>query len=394
MRIAFVTPEFVTEQTTFDGGLSNYLYKVCIALLQMGHQPTVFVSSDRDERITHDGIEVYRVNINYNNRWFNLLRFLHKGNVSLPAIWKYIGAQLNKKLAAVHSQQKFDVIQYSSHGAMAYHRIPNVPTIVRVSSYEPLHRIARGVTEPSREDIVVEKLEHEAMLKADALFGPSRITAEAVAKATGREVKVIQTPFVMDIGKLDPSVYNQNLAGKKYLLYFGTLSRLKGMLNIAAITYQLLEQNPELHLVFVGKVEGQMLELVREKAKQHSDRIIWLDRMPHSQLYPIIQHAFAVVSPSLYDNFPNTCIEAMSQSRIVVGTKGTSFEEVITDGKNGFLCEKDNSDSLLATVIKVLNLDESERQKVEAAAAATAQELRPEIVVQKLVEFYTQVISG
>jgi hypothetical protein len=61
MKICFVTPEFVTEAKNFDGGLSNYLYRVSLGLLELGHHPVVMVASDTTEVFTHRGIEVHRV---------------------------------------------------------------------------------------------------------------------------------------------------------------------------------------------------------------------------------------------------------------------------------------------------------------------------------------------
>ena len=45
MRIAFLTSEFVSEPNSFDGGLSNYLFKVTFELIRFGHEPIVIVSS-------------------------------------------------------------------------------------------------------------------------------------------------------------------------------------------------------------------------------------------------------------------------------------------------------------------------------------------------------------
>ena len=37
MRIAFITPEFVTNEY-FSGGLANYVHRVTRALAEMGHE--------------------------------------------------------------------------------------------------------------------------------------------------------------------------------------------------------------------------------------------------------------------------------------------------------------------------------------------------------------------
>ena len=61
MRIAFITPEFVTDYPD-GGGLGNYLYRMGRLLLERGHNVEVFVSGSLEPRILmHDGIRVERV---------------------------------------------------------------------------------------------------------------------------------------------------------------------------------------------------------------------------------------------------------------------------------------------------------------------------------------------
>ncbi len=61
LRIAFLTPEFVTEWST-GGGLGNYLNRMTQALRDQGHQPEIFVSSKAElALIEHEGIPVHRV---------------------------------------------------------------------------------------------------------------------------------------------------------------------------------------------------------------------------------------------------------------------------------------------------------------------------------------------
>jgi hypothetical protein len=60
MRIALTTTEYVTEKT-FDGGLSNYVHRVAIALKNKGHDPVVFTYSDRNKTFVHRNVEVHCV---------------------------------------------------------------------------------------------------------------------------------------------------------------------------------------------------------------------------------------------------------------------------------------------------------------------------------------------
>lgn len=142
------------------------------------------------------------------------------------------------------------------------------------------------------------------------------------------DAQVIESPFVPFSGELDPAIYHEHLSTRRYLLFFGTVGLLKGVKCLAEILEPLLSRHKDLFFVFVGK-EGRyggrpMLEYVRAQAGEHDDRVLHFDRMSHASLYPIIDHAEAVVLPSRIDNFPNACIEAMSRGKIIVGTRGAS----------------------------------------------------------------------
>ncbi len=54
------------------------------------------------------------------------------------------------------------------------------------------------------------------------------------------------------------------------------------------------------------------------------------------------------------DNFPNACIEAMYFSKVVIGTDGASFEQLITHGKNGLLCRiGDSPDVVVGRLVRL-----------------------------------------
>jgi len=83
---------------------------------------------------------------------------------------------------------------------------------------------------------------------------------------------------------------------------------------------------------------------------EYADRLIFIGQIPHEQLYPVISGARLVVLPSLIDNMPNACLEAMALGKPVVGTRGASFEEMIRDGETGFLVPAGDAGALADTL--------------------------------------------
>jgi glycosyltransferase involved in cell wall biosynthesis len=388
VRIAFVSPEFVTE-SNYDGGLANYLQRAGASLLALGHEPHVIVASDRDGSFDHHGILVHRVDVRPGPLQRLMLRVLRRyGDVLRIPFQSF---KLNQRLRRLQLRHPYAVAQFSSYLATALFRPRSIPSVVRLSSIESLwsHAYERdsGPTCPAR---LISFLEQCSLARANRLIGPSRLLADVVEKATGRPVSLIESPFVPLAGELDDSIYRQHLATRRYILFFGTIGLLKGVRCLAEILDPLLSHYKDLQVVFVGKdgryLERPMLEYVRTQAGEHCDRIIHFDRMPHETLYPIIDGADAVVLPSRVDNFPNACLEAMSRGKVVVGTRGASFDQLITDGESGFLCEIDDRKSLLAAVRRAL--DTEHKVEIGERARARIDELCPERAGARLVEVY------
>ena len=393
MRIAFLTPEFVTEPT-FSGGLANYLLRTCLALRQFGHDPAVFVLSKRGDSFFHRGIEVHRAQSRRPSvvaiadtltfgRFAYLLRIVSSAMV------------LAKAFRGSHGGNPFDIVQAASYQATNLFISRKLASVVRISSFEPLMREAyekkAGVAQR-----MVEWLELLAIRRADGVYAPSNFIAGKVPLAAKQPIKVIGPPFLLDTHDLDWSTYERHLEGKSYLLFFGSIGVLKGCKAIAEILEQVLLDNHELYFVFVGKTtryqDQSMIDYIREKAGPVSDKVLWIDEVSHDALYPIIEKAKAIILPSRVDNLPNTCLEAMHFGKIVLGTRGTSFEEIIDDGISGFLCLPDRPDSLLAAIRRILGLSQEEGERISQNAKARLARLSPERVVPELICFYESVL--
>ncbi len=173
---------------------------------------------------------------------------------------------------------------------------------------------------------------------------------------------------------------------------------MKGVATIAEIIRPLLEDHPDLFFVFIGKDAGfQGQPIMHEVWKQAGPcrgRALHLGKMQQAQLIPILENATAVVLPSHIDNFPNTCIEAMAAARVVVGTRGTSFEELIDDGVSGFLTEPGDSSDLREKIEKVLDLDARSLDRIGQNARGKTTELSGDFPLLRLVSFYENVVDA
>lgn len=406
MHIVFATTEFVTEKS-YDGGLANYLDKASRILSEHGHQITIVVFSKDDKIIEYQkNIRVVRVASGISEIKFILKHIENVALVqALSCCWNSF--KMNRKIRDIHRKNKIDIVQYCHLGALGLFRMNKIPSVVRMSSFGPLGHLlwaADFTTSGNTFKVdLLDKLDITAMKRADSVFAPSVLTAKIVKRATGLNVKVLETP-TMGIIMTELKQLPDSLAGKRYFLFFGTMSNVKGLKMIVNSICRILEQNPQFCFAFVGKdcgvsmkegVKSPAIKQLREKAGAYSDRIIYLQQINDRQLLnSIIYHAELCVLPYRADNLPNTCIEAMELGQIVISTYKSGISQLIKEGHNGFLVEQDNSEALANKIREVLQLPYEERRRISENAKKRTEKMRPERFYQYMIQYYKEVICN
>lgn len=380
MHILFATTDFV-ENNGPTTGLPKYLLRTSLKMVEWGHDVTVVTCSNRTVQYEFYGINVYRIR-SYNIEYLND-EYKDEIRVCLR------NAQIiHKAISEIITKKRIDIIQYTNLSGVAYYHDFKIPAIVRLSSYAKMWPLI-GQEERTR---ARTKMELEAADKCDAIIGPSYVVANEFSKDIGQHVDVIETPFVMENIITDDSLYKSLLRGKTYLLFFGTLVEYKGVSVIAEAIYRIFSAFPSFHFVVIGDGNKDLVRKIKDNAKEYADRVIYHEAVGFGMLIPIIQESYAVILPSLMENFSNACVEAMALKKIVIGTNGASFEQLITNGKNGLLCEPNDSDSLYQAVCSLMQLGREEKVIMEENAYRRTLELKPEKVTAQLIQYYEKVI--
>ncbi|NUM31880.1 MAG: glycosyltransferase family 4 protein [Bacteroidetes bacterium] len=398
MRIALATTEFLTEKT-FDGGLANYVFRVAESLITFGHIPVIFVASDKNEVLIFKNIEVVRINEKQFTWWFWFLNVLTLFRLNPSLLFVLRSYRIKSAILKYNKTRKIDIAQYTNSMSLGILLPSKIPCVIRISSYQKLLDEVYGHKQTFR--LWQKQFLQDLMLKnSQFIFGPSKKIGDFISKKFNKNVEIIESPFLVDKSVFDETILNEILtktSQNPYLLYFGSLTVLKGVTDIAEILNDFFEKHNEYYFVFVGKtidVDGvSILEILKEKAGKYYDRIIWKNSLEHKFLYPIIEKADLVVLPSRIDNFPNTCIEAMAIGKIVIGTFETSFEQLIDNNISGILCKPANPQSLINTIDFALKLNNDDKQKMSQNAIDRIEKLKPEIVVKKLIDYYKTVIE-
>ncbi|BAZ29613.1 putative glycosyltransferase [Cylindrospermum sp. NIES-4074] len=396
MRIGFVTTEYITEKN-FSGGLANYLHRVAKALVSLGNEVHIIVRSDIDRsEFDHEGIHIHRLMGGQIKRWLS-----HLTRHGMPETSNCLdfNFQVYHKLMQLHKQHPFDIVQFpdwDACGVISSFLLP-IPQVTRISAYRPVWYENSGERR-DRDERTIEWLEWLQMRLSKYIYAPSytlkRLLAEE-AKIT--HVRVIRTPFYLETSDWDSSVFNEYLQGRKYLLFFGRFQLHKGFHILAQALPQVLEKHPDCYAVFVGldvssSLASSMKEYALSLCSQYTDRLIFIDQIPHTQLYPVIAGTKLVVLPSLIDNLPNACLEAMALGKPIIGTVGASFDELLTEGETGFLVPVGEVNAL-ATKINEAWMHPG-LSEIGQAAKWKVQEFAIENTVKELLIYYDKIIRN
>ncbi len=403
MRIALVTPEFVSEKI-FDGGLANYTYKLAKWLRSKEHEVIIFLLCDTSGSFVFEGIDIKKIKFN-DYAWLIKyyakkikLGFLFPEWLQYQIFFRQGSYLIYRALKSYNKSSRIDIIQYPHLNGYAYYSLKNVPFLVRLSSSTQQCNDLGGSGRSKTYMDIINYFEIASMKKAKVVFGPSKAIAELTESRIGKKISILETPYVKPIGELDYSKYTEFLEGKKYVLFFGSIGLIKGIATIAEMIYDLLHDNKDLYYVFVGKQLNNKIkdldawDYLLNKAAEFQNRVIYIPSQKHKTLFPIIEHARVVTLPSRTDNFPNTCIESMANKKIVIGTKGNGFDQLITNGENGLLIDVDDHLDLLKKINYVLNIDSTKREQMEQKAFDRIINLDPEIVFNQLMDLYRKTI--
>ena len=396
MRIAFVTPEYVTSERA-DGGLANYVKKTARFLSQRGCEVWVFVLSQRNCLWNDEGVTICEV------RSLHLPRFLSRIPrlcLLLPVLDRLLACRnVAGRFWEYHRKTPFDIVQASSYHAPGLSLIGNgkVPVVCRISSYTPLWRSISGYKR-NFTNYLLEWLEIRQVAGSDSCYAPSRFLADVYQRMEGLTPHLVRTPVDSTIMPLDDSVLRESCVRPPYLLVFGTLNRVKGTDLLAEALPQVMEKHKDLSLVLIGRDDGlpsgeKIHHHITEKYREGAQRIHYFPPMQKSQLNPFIIGAEAVLLLSRVDNYPNTCLEALMLGKTVIGADNSSIEEIIRSGENGYLFKNGDHGNLQCTIEKWLDEPLEERNALSKRIQKYCGEVTTEDRIGQLLNYYDEVIQ-
>lgn len=175
-----------------------------------------------------------------------------------------------------------------------------------------------------------------------------------------------------------------SLDGILHLIYVGRLVPEKGVQVILdALTRQ--DSHKRVHLNIVG--DGSYRPTLEAFAKDHNltGMVNFLgSRRDVPEL--LSKSDVFIHMPLCEEGFGITIVEAMAAGKICICARSGAIPEIITDGVDGYLVEKDNAKQLAQTICTVGNLDDTQREKICCAARQKSKRFSDDTFVSQLDE--------
>jgi glycosyltransferase involved in cell wall biosynthesis len=213
----------------------------------------------------------------------------------------------------------------------------------------------------------------------DLFLAPSRFLADLIGlRISPEKIKVL--PNGIDVDTYQPSSADQG-----YGLYFGRLSREKGVKTLLR-AHQSLKINLPLKMVGTGPLE--------EELRGEYPEVVFLGYQSGQALHNLIANsAFVVVPSEWYENCSMVVLEAMAFGKPIIGSRIGGIPEQIEDGKTGFLFEMGNVAELAEKMEFLAGDAELRDQMGRAARRKLEQEYSLAEHNRQLLSIYSELID-
>ena len=412
-RFAFLTPEYPHAKTGNSGGIGTSIKNLAVGLLAQGCAVRILVYGQKEDAVFEDnGIVVQQIK-----------------NIKLKGLsWWLTRKKLERIINALYDNQEIDLVEAPDWtGITSFIKPKKCPIVIRLNGSDTYfcHLDRRPVK-------WINKFhEKRALQNANGHISVSQFTADLTNQLFGLNKNFTIIPNAVDMRLFNRnSIKNENPSlqdtkqsfdknqtslreaiatwqpheenpNHNRVLYFGTLIRKKGLLELPFIFNKVIEQNPLAKLILVGRdasdiISGNastwamMQQLLSPKALAN---VTYLGGVPYGEIINHIEQATLCVFPTFAEALPVSWLEAMALQKPVVASNIGWATEIIENGVDGFLVNPADHSIYAAKIVALLEDPELQKQFGTAARKKVEQKFSMEVVARQSLTFYENILA-
>ena len=403
MKIALLSFEYPSE--TGFGGIGTYTWYHARALAKLGHEVHVLAGATSPTALrmeTHDNVRVFRFHAEglfmRGGDWLG-----QRGLWWTKNRWQ-TGWSMYRGLRALMRQHTYDVVEMPECGAEGWllNHLTRLPTVVRFHSPA---RLIMGFYDVRGADIATcSTLERVAMLGATAFSSCSRFLADEVKARLGVRAPVRVIPNGIDLDLFDRDEAESidirrrfDLpAGRPVVLFTGRMERRKGIQLCTDIVSSVLATR-EVAFAFAGRdlfgyLANTLLPALQGKTLRGS--VHYLGSLTQPEVRSCVRQSEIFFLPSLWENCPYSCLEAMAASRAIVCSDQGGMPELVQDGVNGLLASSGSPASYVEQIGRLLDDDRLRARLGAAARQSVESSFRDVHIARASVDHYREFAAA
>ena len=189
---------------------------------------------------------------------------------------------------------------------------------------------------------------------------------------------------------LDIEQFDVQTQDNDYALYFGRLSKEKGILNLINAFAKTDEGN--LYIAGDGEEKENIESIIKEKNLQ--DRVKLLGYLDKDKMKEAIKNCKFVVVPSTwYENCPYSIMETLAIGKPVIGANIGGIPELIVQNETGLLYKYDDVEDLADEMNKLYKNKELVQNMGKNAKKYAADNYSADNYYKNIIKIYNEVIK-
>ena len=375
MKIAFLTPEFPHPKMVSAGGIGTSILNLSKGLVGLGHEVSILVyGQNEDTFFVENDISFYRIK-----------------NIKLKGFSRVLTQRkIEKLINSLVNESKVDIVEAPDWTGITSNLKPKCPMIVKLHGSDTYfcHLDNRPVKFWNR------FREKRALQYATALLSVSQYTADLTKELFSLERDFTIIPNCIDINKF--SSESTTKVEENIILYFGTLIRKKGLLELPLIFNEVYKKNNKAKLIVIGRdasdiISGNhstwamMQSLFDATALKN---VNYIGSVAYDVIKAHVSSASVCVFPTFAEALPVSWIEAMALKKAIVASDIGWAAEIIEDSVEGFLVHPKNHNLFADRILELLDNQKLRDQFGIEARKKVVQKFSIEVVAKQSADFY------
>ncbi|MFC2169803.1 glycosyltransferase family 4 protein [Acidobacteriota bacterium] len=400
MKIALLSFEYPPE--TGFGGIGTYTWYQAHALAKLGHNVHVLAGATEPAHLKayeQNGVKVFRSRIAGGlMRWLKQLgryRLWWTKNRIENAFSMY------RSFQTLRHEHEYDLVEMPECGAegLLINNLTRMPTLIKLHS--PARLIMPYYNLRHADLAMCSFLEQIGICGSTAFSSCSQfLSKEARDKLKiSRPIRVI--PNGIDLNLFDAAEQVDfrrkfDLPHDRLIIFFsGRMEHRKGIFLCKEIAASILERY-KVAFVFAGQdLFNYMSDILLPflKAKKLKGSVHYLGMLGMRDVRSGLKQSDIFLIPSLWENCPYSCLEAMAAGKAIVGSNQGGIPELIQNEENGLLAQNGNSLSYIKSIERLIE-DKTLRDRLGNAARKTIEKSFTDIHIARMsIKYYHECLN-